>query len=259
MADLRAGLLLLAAGLLAACNPGPVPQEVAPDAESRPAIAPSDFVALPCAQESERPCLIVLAGGKRLMFGAPAGAGRGAEAQDLAMLEALFLFSLHPRDVEGVDEVRNRGWRAGRLDPLPVTGPEGTAQLVEGLNFAFEQPDAESFVEEGPPAGGFNAALLEHASDVTGDTLVFDSGDLKVRAVPGGASRVSYRIGYRDLEETWHELVLVPCGGAPVAAGAYELDAANRLSIGCEAAEAGDARTIAWPLSEPVFIVQTVG
>jgi len=140
-----------------------------------------------------------------------------------------------------------------------VTGPEGTGRLVKGLNAAFEQPDAVSFVAEGPPAGGFDAALLEHASDVTEDALVFDSGDLKVRAAPGDASRASYRIGYRDLEDTWHELVLVPCGGAQVGTGSYALDAANRLEIGCAGDGEGDDASAAavWPLGEPLFIVRS--
>ena len=82
------------------------------------------------------------------MFGAPAGAGRQAEPDDLAGLEALFLFSVHPLDIEGVDEIRNRGWRAGRAEALAVAGPEGTGALVDGLNAAYEQPDAISFIED---------------------------------------------------------------------------------------------------------------
>ena len=84
------------------------------EGEDRPSIAPADFAIVPCSEDAETPCLLVLAGGKRLLFGAPAGVSGSLPATDLAHLDGVFLFSLLPQDVEGLDEVRNAGWRAGR-------------------------------------------------------------------------------------------------------------------------------------------------
>ncbi|WP_300390109.1 hypothetical protein [Henriciella sp.] len=275
MAKALAGLLLGAAGLAACLPPQDTPEPAAEEHETRPDIAPGDLVLLPCSAGTDRPCAVLIAGGKRLMFGAPAGAGQQADEADLADLEALFLFSVHPEDIAGVDEVRNRGWRAGRLDPLPLTGPVGTGVLVQGLNMAYEQPDAISFVEDGAPAGGFVAALLSHANDITEETLVYDSGDVKVRAAPGRNTWLSYRVGYRDLDETWHEIVMTPCGAeTAVGDGEYEVEAANRLSVGCPvpqpveeaASDAGETEVTeaetagpdyAWPLEAPVFAEKT--
>lgn len=190
------------------------------------------------------------------MFGAPAGAGNQAEPDDLAGLEALFLFSVHPLDIEGVDEIRNRGWRAGRADALAVAGPEGTGALIDGLNAAYEQPDAISFIEDGPPAGGFDAALLSHGGDVTQDALVYDSGDLKVRAVAGVTGRITYRIRYRDLDEAWHDVVLRPCGGDPAGAAPADPSPQDSLEIGC----AGDESSLpghVWPLDSVIFANKT--
>lgn len=221
----------------------------------RPAIAPSDFVLLPCETVSARPCVIVMAGGKWLMFGAPAGAGRNAMEGDMSGLEALFLFSMHPEDVEGVDEVRNRGWREGRGVPLPVSGPDGTSVLIEGLNAAFEQPDAISFVEDGAPKGGFSSALLTLGAEVTGDVLIYDSGDLKVQAASGGSGRVTYRIGYRDLSEDWHDVILRPCGGGAVSPGDHSEPTGAEIEIGCAANDMPEGS--AWPLKAPVFVKET--
>lgn len=250
---LAKGVTGLAAGLmLAACSGAAGPDAPEPEPPSRPVISPADFALLPCAEESGRPCALVLAGGKRLMFGAPAGAGSQADSEDLAGLEALFLFSVHPLDIEGVDEIRNRGWRAGRADALAVAGPDGTGALIDGLNAAYEQPDAISFIEDGPPAGGFDAALLSHGGDVTKDALVYDSGDLKVRAGAGVAGRITYNIRYRDLDEAWHEVVLRPCGGDQAGATPAEAGALDGLEIGC----AGDESVMSdhvWPLDSVIF------
>ena len=241
---------------LAACSgsTGPDPQESEPP--PRPAISPADFALLPCGTGSGRPCALVLAGGKRLMFGAPAGAGSQAEPDDLAGLDALFLFSVHPLDIEGVDEIRNRGWRAGRADALAVAGPEGAGALVDGLNAAYEQPDAISFIEDGAPAGGFDAALLSHGGDVTQDALIYDSGDLKVRATASGTGQVTYRIRYRDLDEAWHDVVLRPCGGGPAGEDASGARVQDSLVIGCTDEDAG-APDHAWPLDRVIFATRS--
>lgn len=251
---------LLAAGLLAACSAADDRQVPEGQTQARPDIAPPDFVLLPCSAGTRRACTIVLAGGKTLMFGAPAGAGQQARAEDLSNLEALFLFSMHPEDIEGVDEVRNRGWREGRRAPLPLTGPDGTAALVEGLNLAFEQPDAISFVEDGAPRGGFAAALLSLGTDVTGPALVYDSGDLKVRAWPGGGSALGYRIEYRDIDEVWHDVVLAPCAisarpDAPSGKGTPPHLSPPDLLVTCAQEPAGG--DYSWPLEKPVFAVKS--
>lgn len=251
MARVLAGAIL-AAGL-AACGSEPLPEAV----PVRPVVSPGDFVLLPCHAVGAEPCALVLAGGKTLMFGAPGGAGLHADPRDLADLGALFLFSIHPEDIEGVDEVRNRGWRAGRADPLPVAGPVGTAALVSGLNLAFEQPDAISFVEDGAPAGGFDAALLSLVGEVEDAALVYDSGDLKVFAAVLGVSALGYRVEYRDLDETWHAAVMIPCiraaGAAPDWSDAL---AETELLIGCERANAPSVDQ-GWPLTEAVFAVKS--
>ena len=222
-------------------------------ADVRPAsidVAPGDFAVLPCSGGTGAPCALVVAGGKSLLFGAPAGISSEIEADRLAGLDSAFLFSMLPPDVEGLDEVRNRGWRAGRPEALIVAGPEGTASLLEALNLAFEQPDALSFVEEGAPRGGFDAALLQPGVEVLTGALAFDSGDLKVSGRANSDSYISYRVEYRDLGGDWHELILQPCKAPDAPRATVEDVPVSTNAFACD--DAGR-----WPLDEPFMIAKS--
>lgn len=254
---MRLAAPFLAALLIAACGQA---NQSAPDSEgeeqpARPGIAdvaPADFALVPCST-SQTLCFMVLAGGKRLLFGAPAGVGNRFAAKDLANLDGLFLFSLRPEDIEGLDEVRNVSWQAGRPEMLAVTGPTGTDALIEAVNRAYELSDALIFVEDGAPAGGFDAALLATNQEVTGESLLFDTGDLKVRGVSNNSDRVTYRITYRDMEETWHDLLVQPCGAPEIGRGLYETAPRNRNTIVCIDGDFGSD----WPIASTWFLVKS--
>ncbi|MEM7543400.1 MAG: hypothetical protein AAF384_17710, partial [Pseudomonadota bacterium] len=112
-------------------------------------VRPDDFALLPCDVDDERPCTLVIAGGKRLLFGAPAGVARAMRSEDLRQLDGVILFSLTAPDLEGLDEVRNLSWHAGRREPLLVIGSSGIEEIATALNKAFEQSDALYVVEHG--------------------------------------------------------------------------------------------------------------
>lgn len=168
--------------------------------EIRPDIRPQDFAIVPCGVVgSATPCALAIAGGKRVLFGSPAGIGSGLPADDLGQLDAVMLLSLRASDIEGLDEVRNESWRAGRRAPLLVAGPDGTSDMINALNLAFESADALRIVEEGMPPGGFDAALLE-ALDIEGVERwqsVFDTGDFKIDAREGREGYVDYVLNYQ--------------------------------------------------------------
>ncbi len=223
-------LPLIAMGLSACSNEAP-PTNPAPLE-----IAPQDFVLLPCGPErADRPCALAIAGGKRIVFGAPAGASLTLTASDLKQIDAVIVFSLRAADLEGLDELRNESWRAGRSTPLLVIGPAGIEDVIEATNKAFEQSDALRIVEEGIPPGGYDAAIVE-ARAWAGDQVIFDTGDVRVRTVQGGFS-----IGYNDQAE----LDIRACG-----APAIERDADTALGCDTEMADA------AWPLRAPLIVVQ---
>ena len=99
--------------LLSAC--GDVQPMAAMD---RVTIEPDEFALRPCAPVHQEPCNLVVAGGKRILFGVPAGVTHSQSTADLRQLDAVVVFSLTAKDLEGVDEVRNRSWHAGRAEPL---------------------------------------------------------------------------------------------------------------------------------------------
>lgn len=211
-----------------------------PSAAQRIDISPRDFVVLPCGPtDTEQPCALAVAGGKRIVFGAPAGIGSTLSRQNLRQLDAVILFSLRARDIDGLDELRNESWRAGRADPLLVIGPSGIDIVVEALNKAYEQSDALRIVEEGIPPGGYDAAVMVARTWSRGQ-IIFDTGDVRVRAVSGGFTTV-YNQSAR--------LELRPCDGTAADPGTDEV---TTLAVGCDAATA-DA---VWPLRAPLVIVE---
>ena len=151
---------------MAACT-APAPGDPSEDLS----IAPRDFVLLPCGPaRSDQPCALVAAGGKRVLFGAPAGVAATLSEADLRQLDSVVLFSLRATDIEGVDEIRNESWRAGRATPLLTIGPRGVLVLVDGLNTAFEQADALRIVEDATKNKTFVECACRHLSTFGGST-----------------------------------------------------------------------------------------
>lgn len=233
----------VAALWLPACGAG-VPSEV-----YRPSISPQDFVLVPCGPKlMERPCTLMIAGGKRVLFGAPAGVAATLTMEDLRGLDAVMLFSLRASDIEGLDEIRNESWRAGRSVPLRVVGPEGTVGAVEALNKVFEQADALRIVEEGIPRGGYDAAVLEgfELPPRAADATVFDTGDVRIRLFK--ATYVAEYIDYHDGEREQNLALLTGCGQTLPLDTAFDAQGAL-ISISCL-----DDADVSWPLTETVFV-----
>lgn len=207
-------------------------------------IKPQDFALLPCdIPHNEQPCVLVVAGGKRVLFGAPAGVAKGLPGVELGQLDAVMLFSLTAGDIEGLDEVRNASWHAGRTRPLALVGPEGTVAVATALNLAFEQADALRIVEEGIPPGGYDAAVLEAVELPAGrDLVVYDTGDFRVEIVNGRATYLTYRIHYGAV------LTLQPCQAE---LDVQTADTDSTYAVLCE----NGAMT--WPLKQVVFLETT--
>ena len=208
-------------------------------------VSSRDFVLLPCGAQIAAPCTLAVAGGKRVLLGAPPGAAALMSDNDLRQIDAVLLFSLRASDVEGLDTVRNRSWRAGRREPLLVVGPAGTSDFVEGLNTAFETTDSLLIVDAGMPAGGFDAAVLMGQDlPLSGDWAVaFDTGDFRVQARDLGNGIVQTRLTYQDAVD------LVGVCDAWLAAVDPSREAERPL--GCP-----DSDVSAWPLRAPIWFVR---
>ena len=206
-------------------------------------IGSADFALLPCAPSTpQAPCVLVVAGGKRLLFGTPAGLRTGMDAGTLASLDAVLLFSLQGPDLEGLDEVRNAGWTAGRDAPLPVGGPAGTRDVLAGLNKAYELSDAQIFVKE-PPPGGFGAALLGLLpGEGEAKVHIFDTGDLVVTKIETADGQAGYWVDYGG-----QRAVLQPCGMEQ----AVRFNDRAGFALACD-----DRAGAAWPLKDVQYLLQ---
>ena len=230
-------------GLVACTETGasqPAGDRVPPAAVTIPAIAPTDFVIVPCgALEHLSECVIVAAGGKRILVGAPAGIGEGKISGDAIPLDGVILLSLHAEAVEGLDEVRNRAWVSGRRAPLSIAGPDGTDQLVRALNQAYVTSDALAYIE-GKRDGGFDQDAII-ANVIAPGEVAFDTGDLTISAVQGGGAKLALLIDYEG-----QKVLLAACG-------AQERDAVTwpkvDIYIGCKQAGYDGPIFAAWPLN----------
>ena len=224
--------------LLAGCG-GPAESDTASGAAS---VRSTDYALVPCGPSSpEAPCVLVMAGGKRILFGTPPGLRDGVDAGMLAGLDAVLLFSLQGADLEGLDEVRNAGWTAGREEPLAVGGPAGLRDVLGALNKAYEVSDAQTFVET-PPRGGFGAALLGVLpGEGDAKTHVFDTGDLIVTKIETADGRAGYWVDYGGVRA-----VLQPCGMDQ----AVQFNDREAFVLACTDEASG------WPLGELHYLVQ---
>ena len=235
-------IILLASVALAACG-GPATPLPPPDPTASH-ITSTDFVLLPCGPVTvPNPCVLVMAGGKRVLFGTPAGVAADMSPEHLRNLDAVMLFSLRGEDIEGLDDIRNASWRAGHETPLRVSGPVGTSEVLSAINKAYEVSDSFTFVEQAP-AGGFNAASLRPLpGEKDTKTRVFDTGDLVVTHLVNDTGRVGYWIDYNGVR-----LVLEPCGMTQ----ATQFSGESRLTVACQNS------TLTWPVTDLVFVDQRV-
>jgi hypothetical protein len=190
---------------------------------------------------------VVAAGGKRVLFGAPAGVGVGQIAGDNTPPDGVILFSLQAFEIEGLDEVRNRAWVSGqRNGPLPVVGGTGAGRIVTALNEAYITSDALAYIER-DRRGGFNEDAMIGRDARIGDT-VFDTGDLVITALAGGIGKLAFLVQYEQ-----KSVIVAGCGARAVDVAAWpESDA----YVGCRAPNYSVPASAAWPLRERVYILK---
>lgn len=194
-------LLCLATLVLAACDQGTPPPPISANTASWDIsdIAPSDFALIGCpSARQDDNCLIIAAGGKRVLLGTPALGIEGLEGDLLAGLDAVLVFSLRAEDLSGLAIYRNSSWRAGRRQSALIYGPAGIDRVVDGINMAYETADAITYLED-PPAGDFTDALLISRSSIAAPDPAFDTGDLLVSAIAIDNTDITYQIDYESI------------------------------------------------------------
>ena len=232
--------------------------KVVQDLANMPDIASTDFAILPCHETNRAGgCVIIAAGGKRVLVDAPSGVGRGQGADIFGAAgfpDAILLFALDAVRIEGLDEIRNKVWESGAVRPVPLVGGEGIEEIGSGLDQTYIVPDAVSYIS-GRRQGGFDSTPLL-IRPVRDREVAFDTGDLKIWAMAGGVAQIAYRIEYAG-----SSVILADCGADSRTVQNWpEVDhyvgcADLPEQVGSE--KNGKVRSTDWPLREPVLIIKS--
>src|SRR5262245_57389710 len=154
------------------------------------------------------PCAAVIAGRRLVVVDAGAGSSRVLARMRIPQgeIEALFLTHFHSDHIDGLGELMLQRWaNAGRSTPLPVIGPTGVEEVVDGFNKAYTQERRYRVAHHGPdvlpPSGaGGVAKPFPPPADGEGAVLIEDE-ELTVTAFrvehPPVEPAVGYRFDYR--------------------------------------------------------------
>ena len=146
----------------------------------------------------------VIAGGEFIMVDTGPGTVRNALLQRLPMgsLSAVFLTHFHSDHIDGLGELATIRWAGGdNTKPLPVHGPEGVEQVVEGFNMAYSQDFIYRNEHHGDavaPLSGAGLTAVPFSKPAMGElATLIDEGGLKVEALAVDHSPVEPAVGYR--------------------------------------------------------------
>jgi ribonuclease Z len=156
------------------------------------------------APNASGPCVVVVAG--KQMFVVDAGtdglrniARMGYQPADI---EAVFLTHFHSDHIDGLGETATIRWASGaNTSPLPVYGPEGVQQVVDGFNTAYAFDADYRHAHHGDtvaPLSGAGMVAKSFTKPGAGELVtLYSTGDLTVEALAVDHSPVEPAVGYR--------------------------------------------------------------
>jgi ribonuclease Z len=150
------------------------------------------------------PCTAVIAGERIFVVDSGAGSSRVLTRMRIPQgeIEAIFLTHLHSDHIDGLGELLLQRWaNGGSTSPVPVIGPEGVEQVVDGFDAAYGPSRRYRVAHHGedvvPPSGaGGVARPFAQPADGVGEVLI-DDGGLVVTAFRVEHLPVDPAVGYR--------------------------------------------------------------
>jgi ribonuclease Z len=115
-------------------------------------------------------------------------------------VEEIFLTHLHSDHIDGLGQLLLGSWiDSGRTSPTKISGPAGTAKVVEGFNMAYQIDSTYRTAHHGaevanPEAFGGAAREIDVSS---GHSVVYDNDGVKITAFKVTHDPVSPAFGYR--------------------------------------------------------------
>lgn len=148
------------------------------------------------------PCIGVLAGKKAFVFDAGTNGSQNLAPMGFpsVITEEIFLTHLHSDHIDGLGQMLLGSWvNSPRTAPTKVSGPAGTAQIVEGFNMAYKIDSTYRTAHHGeavanPASFGAIASEIDLSG---GSQVVYDKDGVKITAFKVEHEPVSPAFGYR--------------------------------------------------------------
>jgi ribonuclease Z len=149
------------------------------------------------------PCVAVVAGKQLFVVDAGTNGLRNLLRMryPVGKIEAVLLTHFHSDHIDGLGEMATIRWVNGNnTQPLPVIGPEGVQQVVEGFNIAYQQDSVGRNAHHGnrvAPLSGFGLIARPFPVPAQGElATVYNEGDLKIQALVVDHDPVKPAVGY---------------------------------------------------------------
>jgi len=156
------------------------------------------------APNASGPCVAVIAGQRIFVVDAGTDGLRnlGRMGLQAGRIEAVFLTHFHSDHLDGLGEMATIRWvGAASKTPLPIFGPTGVSQVVEGFNTAYAFDKIYRHEHHGDtvaPLSGAGMVAQEFTTPELGVlTTLVDDGELVIEALAVGHAPVEPAVGYR--------------------------------------------------------------
>lgn len=156
------------------------------------------------APNASGPCVVVVAGKQLFLVDAGTDGIRNLARMGFqpGTISAVFLTHFHSDHIDGLGEVATIRWAGGgNKTPLPVFGPRGVKQIVNGFNLAYQQDTRYRNAHHGNLVADLNGAGLEARNfkkPADGALVtVYEQDGLKVEALAVDHAPVEPAVGYR--------------------------------------------------------------
>lgn len=150
------------------------------------------------------PCNAVIAAGKLFVVDAGSGAARNLTRMGFfpGQVDALLLTHFHSDHIDGMGELAMLRWTGGtHTEPLPVLGPPGVEEVVEGFDTAYRQDHVYRTAHHGektaPPSGAGMEARPFASPGPSSPLIIWDQDGLRITAFRVDHDPVQPAVGYR--------------------------------------------------------------
>ncbi len=148
---------------------------------------------------------VVVAGGQVLVFDVGPGSTLKLELSpvDVGAVDALFITHFHSDHIGGMGELMLKRWATGSpQQPLPIYGPTGVEEVVNGFETAYQLDKSYRIAHHGEkvvPSSGFGgeAHPFDLGSDLMSSKTVYEKGAVEVIAFNVDHAPVFPAVGYR--------------------------------------------------------------